>query len=325
MHVSDEQLRRFAALFVGRRDDYALQREDGSYFRAGQSLTYEALRLHLVGGHTIGSYVIDERGRCRFALYDADNVEHLVQLLEVQKCLAGEGVASYAESTMKGLHLWVPFARFLTPWQVRRWLLPYCPAGVEFFPKQDALTPDCPYGSLVRLPLGVHRRSGRRYPFVLLVEGQLVPVASSVSESLAWLSSVERAPVPDVISLGEPDQAPAPTSTQMLVKKEGTGRNASAHHATVSNWCRYQDPFTVIGRYVRLDQRGMGHCPFGEHHSDGRDSHPSFQVRPLRPGSLNCWYCYVLGAGGSVFDFLCLWHHETPRKLWHRILAGETF
>jgi hypothetical protein len=325
MNVSDEQLCRFAAFFVGRRDDYALQREDGSYFRAGQPLTYEALRLHLVGGHTLGSYVIDERGRCRFALYDADNVEHLVQLLEVQKCLAREGVASYAELTMKGLHLWVPFARFLTPWQVRRWLLPYCPVGVEFFPKQDALTPDCPYGSLVRLPLGVHRRSGRRYPFVSQVGDQLVPVARSVSASLAWLSSIERARVPDLTTLGEPDQGPAPNQTKMLVKKEGTRRDQSAQEVAVYNWCFYQDPFAVIGRYVKLDHRGMGHCPFGEHHSDGCDSHPSFRVQPLRPGSMNCWYCYVLGAGGSVFDFLCRWYGETPRKMWHRILAGETF
>jgi hypothetical protein len=325
MQVSGEQLRQFAALFVGRRDDYALQREDGSYFRAGQPLTYEALRVHLMGGHTIGSYVIDERERCCFVLYDADGLETSVQLLEVQKRLAATGVVSYLERTRRGLHLWVFLARFLAPWQVRRWLLPYCPKGVEFYPKQDALTPDCPYGSLVRLPLGVHRRSGRRYPFMSQVGDQLVPVASSMSESLAWLSTVERAAVPDTTSLGEPDQEPAPTSTKMLVKKEGTGLDLSASHATVYNWCLYQDPFTVIGRYVRLDQRGMGHCPFGEHHSDGRDSHPSFQVRPLRPGSLNCWYCYVLGAGGSVFDFLCLWYHETPRKLWHRILAGETF
>ena len=34
---------------IGRRDDYALQRADGSYYRAGRPLTVEALRLHLTG------------------------------------------------------------------------------------------------------------------------------------------------------------------------------------------------------------------------------------------------------------------------------------
>ncbi len=325
MQVSDERVRRFAALFVGRRDDYALQQADGRYVRAGQPLTYEALRLHLVGGQTIGTYVIDERECCRFAVLDADDLSGLLRLLEVHKRLAGEGIASYPELSRRGLHLWVFLTRLISPAVVRRWLVPFCPAGVECYPKQDGLTLDRPYGSLVRLPLGVHRVSGRRYPFVSLVDGRLVPVAHSVSASLAWLSSVQRSPVPDLPLSPEPDQVPGADQAHMLVKKEVTGRDPLATSATVYTWCLSQDPFRVIGHYVKLDQRGMGCCPFGEHHADGKDSHPSFQVRPLRPGSVNCWYCYAWQRGGSAFDFLCLWHHVSARQLWHRILAGEVF
>jgi TOTE conflict system, Archaeo-Eukaryotic Primase domain len=308
MQMSDEQVRRFASLVVGRRDDYALQQEDGRYARAGQPLTYEALRLHLAGGHTIGTYVIDERERCRFAVLDADDMSGLLQLLEVQKCLAGEGIASYTELSRRGLHLWVLLARLVSPRLLRQWLLPYCPEGVEFYPKQDDLGVDRRYGSLVRLPLGVHRRSGRRYPFVSLVDGHLVPVARSVSASLTWLASVQRSPVPDLPTSGEPDQVPGAHPTHMLVKKEAARNDLFPSSATVYTWCLSQEPARVIGRYIKLDQRGMGCCPFGEHHSDGRDSRPSFQVRPLRPGSVNCWYCYAWQRGGSVFGFLCFWH-----------------
>ena len=49
-----------------------------------------------------------------------------------------------------------------------------------------------------------------------------------------------------------------------------------------------QDAFTLIGRYVKLDRRGMACCPFGEHHHHGQDRHPSFRVyTPSTPGG-NC-------------------------------------
>ena len=72
--------------------------------------------------------------------------------------------------------------------------MPYYPgeyrAGVmEFYPSQDAA--DGRYGSLLRVPLGVHRLTGRRYPFVSLQGEKLVPVARTVGEALSWLSTVE--------------------------------------------------------------------------------------------------------------------------------------
>jgi hypothetical protein len=94
---------------------------------------------------------------------------------------------------------------------------------------------------------------------------------------------------------------------------------------TIQAWCASQNPFEVIGRYVQLDHRGIGCCPFGEHHSDGKDSHPSLRVyQPKRAGS-SCWYCYVWERGGNLFDFLCYWHDVSARVLWHRILVGEVF
>src|SRR5207302_1758151 len=55
---------------------------------------------------------------------------------------------------------------------------------------------------------------------------------------------------------------------------------------TIHEWCAMQDPFTLIGGYVQLDDHGMCCCPFGWHHDDGRDAHPSFRV--YAPRSAGC-------------------------------------
>src|SRR5438270_12863647 len=100
-----DALRVVARLCVGRHTDYALQRADGRYTRQFELLSWEVLRLHLAGVHTLGSYVIDERGRCRFAVFDADTDAGLLQLLDVQSALASERIASYLEGSRRGGHL----------------------------------------------------------------------------------------------------------------------------------------------------------------------------------------------------------------------------
>jgi len=183
----------FVSLFVGRRNDYAIQRESGRYVRVGHPLTRAALRAHLDGLHTLGTYVIDERGSCRFAVLDVDSEDGLTLLADVQARLAAAGIPSSLEASRRGGHLWVFLAQAVPASVVRRWLLPYVPAGVECYPRQDEA---CGYGSLIRLPLGVHQRSGCRYPFVTWTERGVVPVASSVRGTLAWCSTLTRATVP---------------------------------------------------------------------------------------------------------------------------------
>src|SRR6266487_3515490 len=212
--MKQEHLRLFANLFVSRRDDYAIQQADGRYLRAARPLTYRTLLRHLQGVETLGTYVIDEQGMCRFALFDDDRedddlIERVKTLVEVQRRLRADAIPSYLEGSRRGAHLWVFCSRLVPASQLRRWLLPSCPAGVEFFPKQDEDTRE--YGSLVRLPLGVHRRSTCRYWFFSW-DGEarlhLAPTARSVQESLAWLPRLQRAVVPDLATL-----APAPNGT----------------------------------------------------------------------------------------------------------------
>src|SRR5437588_10039518 len=63
--ITDSLLNEYSRLFVSRRDDYAIQQPSGRYLRAGCPLTTMALRNHLDGIESLGTYVIDERGRCR--------------------------------------------------------------------------------------------------------------------------------------------------------------------------------------------------------------------------------------------------------------------
>jgi hypothetical protein len=324
MVLSDEELLPLVQTCIGRHDDYAFQRADGRYVRACRRLSYDVLRRHLAGMETIGTYLIDEQGCCRFAVFDADSDAGLVSLLLVQARLAAAGIPSYLEASRRGVHLRVLFSAPAPAALVRRWLLPYCPADVEFYPKQDTASYEHP-GSLVRVPLGVHCLTGRRYPFVVVgSDGRLVPVVSSVKASLSWLSIIERASVPAASSLPQRDNAGLPTHKKYPSKNAS---NCTQRGSTLSirDWNARQNPMVFIGRYVELDSRGMGCCPFGWHHSDGRDSHPSFKVHEPKFAGGYCWYCHVWQQGGSVFDFLLLYHNLQTRELWRRILAGEQF
>lgn len=86
--------------------------------------------------------------------------------------------------------------------------------------------------------------------------------------------------------------------------------------------CAQQNAVEVIGWYVRLDRNGLGCCPFGEHHSDGKDSHPSLWVYEPKHPDVCCWYCHTWQRGGSVFDFLRLYHGLEARDLWQRLKEG---
>jgi hypothetical protein len=280
MAVSERHLQLLAARCIGRRNDYALQREDGRYRRVGSAVTLDALARHVAGVETMGAYVIDEQDTCHFAVFDADSLDGLVQLLGVQRRLAVDGIDSVLEGSRRGGHLRVFFASAVAPALVRRWLLPYCPDGVEFYPKRDWATWEEP-GSLMRVPFGVHRLSGRRYPFLVAVASgfgdRLVPAARSVGASLDWLATIRRVLVPllEQTTAGRRDGI-GPDTTPYVAKGAGGGASLdSATPVNIHDWCDRQDALRVIGRYVALDRRGIGCCPFGWHHDDGKDSRPS--------------------------------------------------
>jgi TOTE conflict system, Archaeo-Eukaryotic Primase domain len=317
--VSMSMLDLFIDTFVSRKNDFALQRSDGGYVRAGRPLALQDVRAHLAGAHTIGSYVIDEHGNCRYAVFDADSADGLDRLHAVHCQLAAAGIPSYLEQSRRGGHLWVFLVEPVRASLIRAWLLPFCPAGIEFYPKQDE---GRGYGSLMRLPLGVHRLSGKRYPFVVWEPSGMVPIATTIQAALVWLEGVEQT---GMFAEGANTPTRTPLDTRQQEKSFSLSYSATPHLAptlTIRAWCAQQDPYEVVGRYVALNSRGVGQCPFGWHHSDGHDSRDSFKVYAPGVSGGYCWYCYVWQQGGSVFDFLRYYYGLDARTLWQQLREG---
>ena len=301
-------------LFVGRHDDYAIQTSSGRYRRAGKPLTKSDVYDHLLGTRTYGTYIMDASGRCRFAVIDADTDDGLDRLWVIQQQLAAQGIVSYVERSRRGGHLWIFFQRPASASQVRAWLLPYCPSDMEFYPKQDE---GKGYGSLIRLPLGIHRKSGQRYPFVERSAAGIVSLTSTDDQRTAWLSSITCMEVPLHAKVQE-CPPPHPLLSHPKAQRVETGGSSP-----IRQWNANQDHYQVIGRYVSLSARGVGQCPFGDHHSNGKDTQASFKVYdPNVPGGY-CWYCYTWQKGGSVFDFLRYYYQLDTQELWERIQAEE--
>jgi len=291
---------------VGRRDSYAVQLDGGTYARVDRVLTEQDLIDHIAGRRTLGTYVINEQGRCAFAVLDADQENGLSVLQTVAGEIAPSGAVLHLERSRRGGHGWIFFREPAPAEQVRAWLAPIAQAHhLELYPKQPA---GKGVGSLIRLPLGIHRRSGTRYPFIDSHTGRAV--APNTADILAWLPTVTRSNCP---------VAPAslPKSKPEFTPPVACG--------SIREWNAAQDPFEVLSRYVELDQRGGGHCPFGEHHTGGADTHSSFQVyEPGAPGGY-CYFCHVEGKGGSVFDFLRRYHGLTAKECWQKIKTGGVF
>ncbi|GER88884.1 hypothetical protein KDW_30460 [Dictyobacter vulcani] len=298
-------------LFVGRHDDYAIQLSSGRYRRAKEPLTDVAIFDHLLGTRTYGTYIMDAAGNCRFAVIDADTDDGLDRLWLIQEQLATHGIISYVERSRRGGHLWVFFTHPAPASQVRAWLLRYCPSDMEFYPKQDEGNG---YGSLIRLPLGVHRKSGRRYPFVERHGTDLVTLTLTDDQRIAWFASIRRMDVPQLVL--QPKPTPARTTHQSFSHPQQRTTNGPS---PIRQWNAEQDHYQVISRYVDLNANGVGQCPFGDHHTGGKDSQASFKVyEPGAPGGY-CWYCYTWQKGGSLFDFLKYYYHLDTQELWQRI------
>ncbi|MBE0479185.1 hypothetical protein IBX65_08760, partial [Candidatus Aerophobetes bacterium] len=151
------------------------------------------VRAHLAGDLTCGLYVMRADNTVKFMVIDIDvNKNEMVKCtqdekikaeltLKIQKdakaikSLAGElNIPAYIEdSGYKGKHIWFFFLEPLKASEVRNLVkalvkrVGEVPEGIhrEIFPKQDKVARDA-LGSLIKLPLGIHKATGRRSFFV---------------------------------------------------------------------------------------------------------------------------------------------------------------
>lgn len=277
-----------AGTFIQRRDLFAQQLRDGSYICVRQALETAHLAAHLQGKLTLGAYVLDPASRARYIAFDADAEESFAQLFQMAGALQKQGVPAYLEQSRRGEHLWLFLPEPVPGKDARlfgqRLAAQYGLAGIELFPKQSCLSGGP--GSLIRLPFGVHRKTGKRYSFYR-PDGQ--PIARTLTEQLYLLSA------PKIVPGGffrQVTTQPSPT------RPESPPVTASESKKPLSE--RIKESISVrdfVSQFVELDTAGRGLCPFHD------DRHKSFSVN----AEGNYWHCFAGCGGGSVIDFWMKW------------------
>jgi group II intron reverse transcriptase/maturase len=228
-----EQLEKFVNLFSGREGIHAVQWIDNTgrigYSPVKGDITVELVKEHLKGNTTLGVYVSRIDNTVKFLVFDIDLKKSLVpkddsvnlqkdETLEVarkiKKYCNSIGISAYIEKTGgRGHHCWIFFSEPIKAGLARDYgkrILRNIgeltkDIEVEIFPKQDSVSPDG-LGSLIKLPLGIDRKTGKNSVFVQeddLDQSLIVEKIKSFSkrEIIESLEKSER--IPSNFEIGE--------------------------------------------------------------------------------------------------------------------------
>ncbi|RLJ03516.1 MAG: hypothetical protein DRP11_00550 [Candidatus Aenigmatarchaeota archaeon] len=164
VNVSDVSLIR--KLFVTRTDTYAVQRETGEYVRIPEPITDEVIKSHLRGEITVGVYQLSKDSKVKWICWDFDgNRSEALKLFEyLRKKQQYQNAVMLEHTGGRGAHVWLFFDPPI-PAKAARNLAVKIASKVnvvcEIFPKQDSVDENG-FGNLVKLPLGIHRKYGKR-------------------------------------------------------------------------------------------------------------------------------------------------------------------
>jgi hypothetical protein len=260
--------------FINRRDAFAFQLDDGRYFATHREITIQHVMGHLKGNLTLGVYLLDADNAAKLSVIDADDEDGFEKLLKAHESLP---LPSYLETSRRGGHLWFFFEEPVEGKVAKNFGLEIAKRFLieaEVFPKQaESEGP----GSCIRLPFGVHKKTGERYPFVGLGN---------------WRQQLEALTHPVKISLEDvmkyQYQEPERKSVQIYP--------ATSEAGDLPLWEQVKRQIAVeelVSQYVELNAKGIGKCPFHD------DVNPSFSVN----AKANYWNCFSGCGGGSVIDF----------------------
>lgn len=298
--IGGNDVRLYKELFCHRRDAYAIQTDEGTYYAVREPVSDDVIVAHLLGELTAGWYTLDEASTVRWAALDADEEDGLIQLQEVGQALKEKDWPVYLEDSRRGGHLWM----FFQAHRARKERIGAGPVkivldhlvgelgldeAIEVFPKQDTVRQGG-LGNLVRGPLGVHRACKRRFGFLDLAS--LKPVGTNLCEELEFLRQIEFVTVAQVARelariLGQAMRKPLSTT---MAAEPSDRRDGFIEELKEE----IGDVHTFVSRYVRLDERGRGHCPFHP-----PDRHPSFAVNREE----DYWVDFHDQSGGDAIAF----------------------
>lgn len=167
--------------FLGRKDRFAVQQDDGTYLAVKKPLSKSVLLAHCKGQVTIASYTTNDQGMTHIAMLDIDSKGPAAKELVIFSLnwLRHFNIPAFLEpSGGKGYHTlvlfkcWVPAAkaRALLQALVNDWNVDHegeiPPEKIELFPKQIApATFDNP-GTGAKLPWGFHRTGQKWTPIM---------------------------------------------------------------------------------------------------------------------------------------------------------------
>ncbi|MBZ0285209.1 MAG: hypothetical protein K8L97_31030 [Anaerolineae bacterium] len=254
-----------------------------------EPLTYSHIERHLLGNITLGAYALDAQSRAKWICLDADDAADWAGLQALSRSLlrSRDQIVSYLEPSRRGGHLWL-FTSPLPGSVARRFakylLLMHDLSQVEVYPKQDELRTGP--GSLVRLPLGIHRLDQKRHHFVML-EGK--PLAPSIREQLRLLANPQRIPAGYI----EQVVAQIPESKQIFPAPRFHKQDQITGNTPAERIKNAISVYDFVSQYVELDRNGKGYCPFHD------DTHMSLGIS--QDG--NFWHCFAGCGGGSIIDF----------------------
>jgi hypothetical protein len=275
--VANPLLGRYAELFVTNAEMHARQTRDGRYFLVRQPVTEELIRRHLRGELTIGLYATTPLGdQVKWVCLDSDIAGGLGQIARVARTLRERGIDSLLEHSRRGGHLWVFLreAPTIAAREFARQVVEEERLEVEVYPRTEEGL------SLVRAPLGIHRKTNRRYPF--LDPETLEPVSTTILGNLEYLTTVEQVGASklaqELAQVLRRVEKPA-VSTVWEAKRANELAVRRGEVATLKE--RLGDLRQFIGQFVQLDSQGRGHCPF---HPPDRT--PSFKVHET------FWICF---------------------------------
>lgn len=261
--------------FINRRDAYAIQLDDGRYFASHQDITIKYVIEHLKGNITLSVYLLNSEGLAKYSVIDADSEEGFEKLVKVHESFP---LPSYLESSRRGGHLWFFFEKPIGGKIAKNFGLEIAKRFLiegEVFPKQSESEG---VGSCIRLPFGIHRKTGERYPFIGL---------GNWREQLDALIHPQKIPLHEVMKY----QYREPRRKKKNLRVGGAGK-----WGDLPLWEKVKRQITVremVEQYVDLNVKGVGKCPFHD------DTVPSFSVNDKE----NYWNCFARCGGGSVIDF----------------------
>jgi hypothetical protein len=322
MSVRQSLLEAWQTVLVNRAKPYALQQPNGTYRWVYEPLGLDLLLAHLRGDCTVAVSSSDEEGRCRWLCLDADQADALPHLLELAAALAELGLPGLVEASRRGGHLWLLLdaptpaavarrAVFQHLEDLRTASLPV--PTIELYPNTTAAGS---LGHAVRLPLGIHRLTGRRYP---LFDEQGSPCAFTTPEAAVrfLLKRPRIASARLARPAGEPEETeavePVERAERIAGQPEGTlAPSSPLHIGTRSLVIRWVDEHVTIldllaelAPFTELHLVGRGYlgwCPFHDDRApdeQGRPGTPSFYVVHDRRYGWS-WRCFSTNCAQSV-------------------------